>query len=393
MRFKDALRDNSDPLYAPCIGKTRNDIFWKAPRKYRDLGFEPRSVKIGKVGDDPLAIAREARRLTIAMVDRYKVEEYPAGTWAWLISRYERDEYSPFQKVKSNTRQTYQHCMDRWKKAIGPLKIGALTFEEICKIELAMKQKGRTASNIKRMMTMLRILAGYGKALRNPEARDVSDTLSEMTFASAPRRSVHPTRDQIRAIIDEADARGLFAFATGLLLQWTFLLRSVDVRGQWLPTDGKEGGIVRDGERWQDGLTWDMFDADLTRFEKVISKTARSNPEPLTFHLTPELRSRLCLLSNDNKIGPVIVSERYGEPYSRYSWAQTFRRIRTHLNLPADIKIMDTRAGGITEASQMGADPLAIRDAAGHSNLSTTDKYLRGRSESAAKVVQLRNVK
>lgn len=393
MQFKPALRDGSDPMYAPCTGVTRQDIYWKAPRKFRQLGYTPTSVKIGKVGDDPLAIAKTARKLTLDMVNTYEVEEHPAGTWAWLIQRYERDPYSPFQKVKANTRQTYKHCMDRWMKAIGTLRIGALTFEEIRKIELAMQAKGRTASNIKRMMTMLRILAGYGKALREPGARDVADTLSEMTFASAPRRSVHPTRQQIRAIIDEADARGLFAFATGLLLQWTFLLRSVDVRGQWLPTDGKEGGIIRAGERWQDGLTWDMFDADLTSFEKVISKTARSNPEPLTFTLTPELRTRIRLLSNGRKIGPVIVSERYGEPYTRYSWAQTFRRIRQALDLPADIKIMDTRAGGITEARSLGVDRFDLRDAAGHASITTTDRYVRGRSESAAKVVQLRNVK
>lgn len=390
MQFKPALRDNSDPLYAPCTGTTRQDIFWKAPKKYRDLGVTTTSLKIGKVGDDPLAIARTARRLTIAMLDTYAVEEHPAGTWAWLIQRYEMDPYSPFQKVKANTRQTYQHCLDRWKKAVGPLKIGALTYEEIRKIELKMQEKGRTASNIKRMMTMLRIVSGYGKALRCPDARDVSDTLSEMTFASAPRRSVHPTRQQIRAIIDEADARGLFAFATGLLLQWTFLLRSVDVRGQWLPTNGKEGGIVRGGERWQDGLTWDMFDADLTSFEKIISKTARSNPEPLTFTLTPELRTRIRLLSNGRRIGPVIVSERYGDPYTRCAWAQTFRRIRQHLKLPDDIKIMDTRAGGITEARAMGVDRFDLRDAAGHASITTTDRYVRGRSESAAKVVQLR---
>lgn len=128
MQFKPALRDDSDPLYAPCTGTTRGTIFWKCPRKYRDLGYTPTSVKIGKVGDDPLAIARTARKLTLDMVNTYEVEEHPAGTWAWLIQRYERDPYSPFQKVKANTRQTYKHCMDRWMNAIGPLRIGALTF-------------------------------------------------------------------------------------------------------------------------------------------------------------------------------------------------------------------------------------------------------------------------
>lgn len=107
----------------------------------------------------------------------------------------------------------------------------------------------------------------------------------------------------------------------GLLMQWTLMLRSVDVCDQWLPTTGGEGGIVRDGLRWQDGLTWDMVAADLSAFEKVISKTARSNPEPFRFELTPELAARLGLLGNGGKISPIITSERYGAPCSRYSWA------------------------------------------------------------------------
>ena len=104
------------------------------------------------------------------------------------------------------------------------------------------------------------------------------------------------------------------------------------------------------------------------------------------------MRGRLRLLGVNGRIGPVIVSERYGAPYTRYSWAQTFRRIRDALGLPKELTVMDTRAGGITEARMMGADPYSLRDAAGHANLSTTDRYTRGRSDGAAKIVQLRNV-
>lgn len=394
MRFKPALRDNSDPLYAPCTSVARGIRYWKCPKKYRDLGFKPTNVALGKVGDaSDLDMAREARKLTVAMLAQFKAPDHPVGTWAWLIHRYLTDAYSPFHKVKANTRESYVYYCGRWERAIGKLKIGAMTYEELMKIEQVMKEKGRTASNIKRMFTHLRIVAGYGKALRNPEAREVADTLSEMKFSAGPRRTVHPTREQIRAIIDEADARGLFGFATGLLIQWTYLLRAVDVRGHWLPTDGKQGGIVRDGLRWQDGLTWDMISDDLAFFEKVMSKTAKSNPEPYRFEITDELRGRLRLMGAGERIGPVIVSERFGLPYNRYSWAQTFRRLRDALGLPKELTVMDTRAGGITEARMMGADPYSLRDAAGHANLSTTDRYTRGRSDGAAKVVQLRNAK
>lgn len=240
MHFKPALRDGSDPLYAPCLNRSRDQIYWKAPKKYRDLGFEPASVRIGQESEDPETIAREARRLTIAMLDHFKAPDHPIGSWNRLIHRYETDEYSPFRKVKANTRISYQVQINKLKDGIGKLQIGQLSYEAISKMEVEMLKRDRSAGYVKRLMTMLRIIAGYGKALRNPDARDGADTLAEMTFAANPRRTSHPTREQIMAIIAEADARKLDAFAAGLLLQWTYMLWAVDVRGHWLPCNEKK---------------------------------------------------------------------------------------------------------------------------------------------------------
>lgn len=391
MRFKEALKDGSDPTYAPCTGASRGILYWKCPKKYRDLGYRPTSVALGHIGPAcPLDMARQARDLTLNMLKFFETPQYMMGTWNWLIQRYETDEFSPFHKVKANSRKTYQEQLDRWKAAIGPVQISALTYEEIARMELKMREKGRSAGFIQRMMTMLRIVAGYGKALRIPEARDVSDTLSVMRFSSAPRRNVTVTKEQITAIIEAADAKGQPAVALGLLLQWTYMLRAVDVRGQWLPDDGSIGGIVRAGKRWQDGLTWDMFSPDLSHFEKVISKTRKTMPEPFRFEVTPEIAARLRRIDSVKRVGPVIVSAR-GYPYMEESWRTAFARLRDHLGIPKEIWAMDIRSGAITEARELGADPFSIRDAAQHANLTTTDRYMRGRSESAAKIVKLRN--
>lgn len=391
MIFRDALRDGSDPTYSPCTGASRGTLYWKCPKKYRDLGHTPTSVRLGRIGEtDPLDMAREARRLTVAMIDSLEKPRFQVGTWSWLIDRYETDEYSPFLKVKGNSRASYQQQLDKWNAAIGKAKIGTLTFEKISQMEASMIGKGRSVSYVQRMMTMLRIIAGYGKALRISEARDVADTLAEMRFSSPPRRSVTVSREQIDAIIAGAGERGLHAFALGLLIQWTYMLRAVDVRGQWLPDDGMAGGIVRRGKRWQDGLTWDMFSPDLSHFEKVISKTRKTMPEPFRFEVTPEISIRLQRISPNKRIGPLIVSG-LGMPYMEETWRTSFARVRDSLGLPKEIWAMDIRSGAITEARDLGADPFSIRDAAQHANLKTTDRYMRGKSESAAKIVKLRN--
>jgi hypothetical protein len=168
-----------------------------------------------------------------------------------------------------------------------------------------MAEKGRSLSYVKRMFTTLRIVTRYGKALKIPEAMAVASVLAEIRFKSPPKRQVAPTREEIRAIVDEADARGMFTYATGLLLQWVYALRGVDVFGQWLKDPSGTGGIRRGTERWADGLTWDMVEPDLSAFSKVISKTASALPDPIRFSLedATEIQARLRLLGNEGRVG------------------------------------------------------------------------------------------
>lgn len=90
---------------------------------------------------------------------------------------------------------------------------------------------------------------------------------------------------------------------------------------------------------------------------------------------------------------PVIVSERLDAPYTKHGWSRAFRRIRDDLGIPDTVKMMDTRAGALTEAKNLGVDPFALRDLGTHAHVSTTDGYARGRSENINKVVELRGRK
>lgn len=399
MPFKNALWDGSDPSYAPCIRWAGSWPYWTCPAKYLAAGYSIKRIALppGDPDDDlRLERARLCRLYTQDLVrwfDSLDVAKVPPGTWKHLIARYKTDQWSPYQGVKANTKQGYDGLLARWENAIGHLPIGALDYASIRGIESTMRAKGRSTSNIRRMFTMLRTVAKYGRALRIADAREVSEILSDMTFASSAPRSVAPTRDQVEAMVNAADKAGAMSFAAGLIIMFEFSLRAVDVRGQWLPDDGR-GGIVRNGKRWQDGLTWDMFDADLTRFRKVISKTAKSLPEPYTFDLTPlpDLRRRLSDLRPRQPAGPVIVTGRYRLPYDRHAWANAFRRFRVAAGVPDDVQCRDLRAGGLTEASSLGGvDPMWLRDAAQHTQTKTTERYVRSRSDAANKVVALRN--
>ena len=178
-------------------------------------------------------------------------------------------------------------------------------------------------------------------------------------------------------------------FALGLSLQWWLTLRAVDVRGQWLTGDA--GGIRKNGKYWADGLTWDMIDRDLTVLRKTPSKTEETLPDELVYDLmlVPDLRRRLAEIPNGSRVGPVIV-QRNGVPYSKRRWATLFARYRKAAQVPDHIWCMDTRAGAINHAKRAGASHIELQHQANHAQASTTDRYIRERSESVNKVIQLR---
>ncbi|WP_428515123.1 recombinase [Roseovarius sp.] len=405
MPFKEALWDGSDPLYAPCLswsGRDRQErqARWKCPKKYLDAGYHVRAVKVGEPGhpDDEHQHERalRCRQLTQELVrwwDNLDQPKIQIGTWQYLIARYRSDQFSPIHEVKANTKHGYLQQLAKLETAIGHMPIQDLTYEQIKRTQKAMEEKGRSASYIHRFFNTLRRVARYGKALQIREAAAVAQTLGEMRFQVGAGRQVAPTREQIYQIVAAADAAGLPDFAVGILMQFEFTLRAVDVRGQWLEADERDGGIIRNGRRWQDGLTWDMFDPDLKGFSKVISKTVKSLPDPYWFDLTPlpEIQSRLRLLRPEKPVGPVIVSMRVGGlPYTSSGWTQAWARMRKVAGLPKNIWMMDVRAAAVTEAKSLGVDPYALRDAAQHASVSTTNRYSRNRSDGANQIVQLR---
>jgi hypothetical protein len=383
---------------APGLSWSSDKIaFWRCPKRLRKAGYSIDRIRLPGHRHDGLdadraRLCREYQRDAEMWFDGLDVSKVEVGTWHHLIARYRGDEFSPIRDVKANTRASYLWQLERWDAILGEIKVAETDYGSIRRIERAMRDNGRSDSYIHRLFTMLRTVVSYGKMVKMEGARDVADILSEIRFKTAPSRNIAPTRDQIEAIVAAADERGMHGYACGLLIQYELTLRGVDVFGQWLPADGSGGGIVRDGKRWQDGLTWDMVEPDLRGLSKVISKTSRTMPDPIRFDLTslPAVQERLRLLANGGRIGPVVLTERHGTPYTIYGRSQAFRRLRDACGLPASITMMDTRAGAVTEAKNHGADPMQMRDAAQHSNISTTSNYARDRDANVAKVVKLR---
>lgn len=369
--------------------------WWKPPARYAKQACPVKARRLIGTRSDGMDEARatECRLLQREADDWWNGLDLPTslpGTWAYLIDRYLTDEYSPAQEVKANTRYVYGRDAAYWRSRIGKLRIASMDYVVLKKMMSSMRANGHNASFVHHKFTMLRQLTSYGAVLKMAGAKDVRETLAEMRISRGAPRTMAPTRAQFEIAVAEADRRGWHAFACGLTVQYEFSLRAVDVRGQYMR--GGDGGLSYGGtKRWLDGLTWDMFDADLTHFRKVISKTAKSMPEPYTFDLTPlpALRARLRMLRGDQRFGPCFLNSD-GKPFGQPTWSTKWRQVREATGLPDSMWSMDMRAGGVTEAQDKGATPMQLRDAAQHANISMTDRYARGRSENANNVVKLR---
>lgn len=393
MSYSSALWDGSDPLYSPDTIRSKGYAYWRPSKRMVEMGYPAYRRRLpGMIGDGrDLERAQMARDLTREMV-RWSEDTTPKvtpGTWRHLISSYMSDKDSPYQEVKANTRVDYRHCCNRWLDAISDVVVAETSLSDIKLWRRTMADNGRTASYQKRQFTMLRMIVSYGKSVRFPGAKDVQEVLEEVRVKGGKPRSVAPTAEQVHAIIAAADAGGSHMFALGLSLQWWLTLRAVDVRGQWLPGDA--GGIRKHGKYWADGLTWDMIDREVTTLRKTPSKTEDALPEELVYDLTliPDLRRRLLAIPKDKRVGPVIVQGN-GMPYERRRWVTLFARYRAKAGVPEHIWAMDLRAGAINDAKRKGATHIQLQHAAHHTQASTTDRYIRERSDSVNAVIRMR---
>lgn len=382
----DLRRLDGDPTYAPGRVIIDGTPWWRAPAADAKAGFLPKSFRLSGLSEEEAADKCRSlvRELLAWRRGAPRVQPY---TWAWAIARYLGDELSPYQDAKANTRRSYREVLDGWLKSetVADTRIDETTFEVLKRWKKAMETNGRSTSLIQRRFTHLRMVANYGLAIKPTLFRDVCAVLSSgaLKIRSPRPRDVAPTAAQIEAIIASADAAGDAMFALGLSLQWWLTLRPVDVRGQWL--DDKAG------RRWADGLTWDMVDLAAGTITKMPSKTERHDDRPMVWDIAqvPGLVARFDAIPADKRIGPVITNKA-GIPYDTKGYRKLWTKHREAAGVPAQVKLMDTRAGAITHAKNLGADKISLQHAANHMSGDTTERYIRARDEGANKVIRLR---
>ncbi len=333
------------------------------------------------------------------------------GSLKSLIKVYRETEESPYHSIKHNTREMYDESLDLLVETVGTRQLSRLSGLDFqrwynklkepaahTEKEIALAKKAGTKLEPKpervrrayKAMQMLRIVVKFGIVANVTECARLAVVLEQMRFHVPPARTERITFQQVEAICAKAIEQGRLSIALAQALQFELTLRQVDVIGLWEPLqDRDEGqGIVSGRRRWTGGLAWSHIDANGI-LSKVTTKTGQVAEHDTTAY--PFLRSILDHIPQEKRIGPMIVDESTGLPYrDRQRFARVWRAIANECGVPRDVWNRDSRAGGVTEGSDAGANIEHLRHHANHANIATTARYNRNTIEKTRTVAELR---
>ena len=165
-------------------------------------------------------------------------------------------------------------------------------------------------------------------------------------------------------------------------LQFEGTLRQWDVIGEWV-----RDKVAPREQRWIKGLLWSEISRD-----RILRKRTGKTTAKVTIDLNdyPLIVAELDRLPIIPRIGPVIIDSKTGEPFKRRAFAGRWRKIARATGIPDDIWNRDSRAGGVTEGGDAGADIEDLRQHAGHADTRTTQRYNRRTLAKTKRVARLR---
>jgi integrase len=110
----------------------------------------------------------------------------------------------------------------------------------------------------------------------------------------------------------------------------------------------------------------------------LVKDTTKTGQETsIDFKLYPLALAELQHVPQDQRVGPVIKDGRTGQPFKERRFQKNWRAVARAAGIPDDIMNRDSRAGGVTEGSDAGADLEHLRQYASHSSVTTTARYSR----------------
>jgi len=374
---------------------------WRASKPAIKAGYPVKSVNLAPFADNDRMLLQRCERLQAEMLDwmggRRERPMTFDGTFASLISIYQRDPESPYRNLKPSSRHPYDIYCRMLTMEIGARRVDACDGRDARRWFKAwsdpIEPGGRPRIAAARMaMIVLKTALSFGKACRLPGCAEFKTTFEDIRFKAPAPRQEAPTAAEIVRVRAVAHEIGHPVAALAYALQFEATLRQWDVIGEWIPLDDPRPSALIDGRRKWIGPTWSQIDENLI-LRITPGKTEGSSQARVLFDLRSYsmVVEELAGIAPEARRGPLIVNPRTGLPYRQEYFRDLWRRCATQAGISRAIWNRDLRAGGITEARQAAAPTDDVARTAGHSSKRTTSRvYDRDTLEAARRVAKAR---
>lgn len=370
------------------------------------------------------------------MSDLLVIVEPPAPlTIRALIAAYRSDPDSQYCKpeddggLRYRTKENYDSMMRRLETTLLPephlinlpdTAVRDINARKLRRLHEYWKAsaavRGHTGVAISHaLIAMLRILATFGSTLlEDADCRALKALLRDMRFENAKPRKVYVTADQSDAVRVQARREALDSMALAQALQFECAFRQKDIIGEWVPNSANRipSDVTMRGWKWQRGIRWERIDENLILRHTTSKRQKEEEPDlkirPMVIEelerLYPGLVIVAAVYDDEGEIvsemivdrsklpasGPVIVHEESGRPYVTHTFRRRWRLVARAAGIPDDTQSRDNRAGAASEATIHGANLEDAQHLLGHSQISTTAIYSRGKSKKATKAQHAR---
>lgn len=373
--------------------------YWYARPDLIKRGYRPRSVRLHFNVNDPLeleAMASRCCRLQDEMLQwsrRGHAAPSPIydGKLATLIGIYETDEESPYRDLHQTTQKTYSKILRMFLKRVDNVYVDELTGADVKRWFRRMVGERGSVGYAALTIAILKAVVSFGMSRGYDDCAKLRGQMTATKFKSAPARKEQLTYEQVVAFRLAAYRLGRPSAALWVTAQYELGLRRRDVIGEWIDDELGTAGIRIGRHVWRDGLTWSHIDADGV-LRKMVSKTAKTSAREAVHRIAdyPDLAAILNAIPPAQRVGPIVLNESTGLPYTPEQCRHYFRLIAREAGIPDHIWNMDARAGAVTEAYEAGATTEGAMALAAHTQASTSRRYVRDTLEQSSRVAQLR---
>jgi hypothetical protein len=229
------------------------------------------------------------------------------GTILALSRRYQTDDASPFRQHKWNWRDRETRILKIIEAAFEKRSLAALTMDDFRRWYDVAKQpkipgaRERIDRAVK-IMKLLRQMLSYGAAAELAHCERLSNILARMRFKGPARRRIKLELHHVEAFIPKAVEMGRLSLALGTAIQFEMMMRQKDVIGEWerLGDTQPSLGIVLNGHRWVNGLTW----ADIPSSMVISKDTTKTGATVVAdLKLCPLVMQLLSLVPSEKRVG------------------------------------------------------------------------------------------